>query len=97
MASIWDPIRIGHMDLPQRITMSPMTRSRALKDGTPSPLAVEYYAQRASFGMLITEGTQPSPNGQGYLNTPGIHTPAHVDGWRKVIDAVHGRGGHVVI
>ena len=97
MATIWDPIRIGRMNLPQRITMSPMTRSRALEDGTPSPLAVEYYAQRASFGMLITEGTQPSPDGQGYLNTPGIHTPAHVDGWRKVTDAVHGRGGRVVI
>ena len=97
MTSLWDPITIGRMRLPQRITMSPMTRSRALADGTPSPLAVEYYAQRASLGMLITEGTQPSADGQGYLNTPGIHTPAHVAGWRTVADAVHAGGGHLVI
>ncbi len=97
MAGIWDPITIGRMRLPQRITMSPMTRSRALDDGTPSPLAVEYYAQRASFGMLVTEGTQPSADGQGYMKTPGIYTPAHVEGWREVADAVHGRGGHLVI
>jgi len=97
MAGIWDPITIGRMRLPQRITMSPMTRSRALDDGTPSPLAVEYYAQRASFGMLVTEGTQPSADGQGYMKTPGIYTPAHVEGWREVADAVHCRGGHLVI
>ncbi len=97
MASIWDPITIGRMHLPQRITMSPMTRSRALDDGTPSPLAVTYYAQRASLGMLVTEGTQPSADGQGYMSTPGICAPAHVAGWRKVADAVHGRGGHLVI
>lgn len=97
MASIWDPITIGRMRLPQRITMSPMTRSRALDDGTPSPLAAEYYAQRAAFGLLVTEGTQPSADGQGYLNTPGCYTPAHVAGWRKVTDAVHDQGGHLVI
>lgn len=97
MASIWDPITIGRMHLPQRITMSPMTRSRALDDGTPSPLAVTYYAQRASLGMLVTEGTQPSADGQGYMSTPGICAPAHVAGWRKVADAVHGWGGHLVI
>jgi 2,4-dienoyl-CoA reductase-like NADH-dependent reductase (Old Yellow Enzyme family) len=97
MTSIWDPITVGRMRLPQRITMSPMTRSRALADGTPSPLAVDYYRQRASLGMLITEGTQPSDDGQGYLNTPGIHTPAHVEGWRAVAEAVHERGGHLVI
>jgi N-ethylmaleimide reductase len=97
MTSIWDPITVGRMRLPQRITLSPMTRSRALDDGTPSPMAVDYYAQRASLGMLITEGTQPSADGQGYLNTPGIYTPEHVDGWRAVADAVHDRGAHLVI
>jgi N-ethylmaleimide reductase len=97
MASIWDPITIGRMHLPQRITMSPMTRSRALNDGTPSPLAVTYYAQRASLGMLVTEGTQPSADGQGYMSTPGIYAPAHVAGWRKVAGAVHGQGGQLVI
>ncbi len=97
MTSIWDPITIGRMRLPQRITMSPMTRSRALDDGTPAPMSVDYYAQRASFGMLITEGTQPSADGQGYLNTPGIYTPQHVEGWRAIADALHARGAHLVI
>jgi N-ethylmaleimide reductase len=97
MTTIWDPITIGNMVLPQRITMAPMTRSRALVDGTPSPLAVKYYAQRASLGMLITEGTQPSADGQGYLHTPGIYTRAHVEGWRTVADVVHARGGYLVI
>ncbi|HYB37871.1 MAG TPA: alkene reductase [Mycobacterium sp.] len=97
MTTIWDPITIGNIDLPQRITMAPMTRSRALADGTPSPLAVEYYAQRASLGMLITEGTQPSADGQGYLRTPGIYTRAHAEGWRAAADAVHARGRYLVI
>ena len=97
MTSIWDPITIGRMRLPQRITMSPMTRSRALDDGRPSPMAAEYYGQRAGLGMLVSEGTQPSADGQGYLNTPGIYSPEHVDGWRAVADAVHDRGGHLVI
>lgn len=97
MTTIWDPITIGQMHLPQRITMSPMTRSRALDDGTPSPLAVEYYAQRTSLGMLVTEGTQPSADGQGYLNTPGIYTQDHIEGWREVAEAVHAGGAHLVI
>lgn len=97
MTSIWDPITIGRMRLPQRITMSPMTRSRALDDGTPAPMAVEYYAQRASFGMLVTEGTQPSADGQGYLNTPGIYTAQHVEGWRQIANEVHARGAHLVV
>jgi len=97
MISIWDPITVGRMHLAQRITMSPMTRSRALDDGTPAPMAVEYYAQRAAFGMLITEGAQPSADGQGYLNTPGIYTPDHVEGWRAIAEALHARGAHLVI
>ena len=97
MSSVWDPITVGRMRLPQRITMSPMTRSRALDDGTPAPMAVEYYAQRAGFGMLITEGTQPSADGQGYLNTPGIYTPEHVRGWRAIAEALHARDAHLVI
>lgn len=95
--TLWDPVTVGTLHLPQRLAMSPMTRSRALPDGTPGALAAEYYAQRASIGMIITEGTQPSPDGQGYYHSPGIYTAAHVAGWRKVIDAVRGRGGHVVI
>ncbi|MFC3076762.1 alkene reductase [Phenylobacterium terrae] len=95
MTSIWDPIRIGRMALAHRFAMAPMTRSRAQADGAPGPLAAEYYAQRAGFGLIITEGVQPSDDGQGYLNTPGIYTEAHVAGWRRVTDAVHARGGHL--
>lgn len=94
---IWSPLDVGRMRLPHRLAMAPMTRSRAEPDGTPGPLAAEYYAQRASLGLLISEGTQPSADGQGYLATPGIHSDAHVAGWRRVADAVHARGGHLFI
>lgn len=97
MTSIWNPIRIGNMALEHRFAMAPMTRSRAGADGTPSPLAAEYYAQRASFGLLITGGAQPSDDGQGYLNTPGIYADAHVAGWRRVAHAVHAEGGYLFI
>jgi len=97
MTSIWDPIRIGNMNLKHRFAMAPMTRSRDKPDGTPSDLAAEYFSQRAALGLLITGGAQPSDDGQGYLNTPGIYTEAHVAGWRRVTDAVHAKGGHLVI
>lgn len=74
-----------------------MTRSRSNPDGTPGDLAAEYYGQRASLGLIITEGTQPSADGQGYANTPGIYTPEHVEGWRIVTEVVHARGGAVFI
>jgi N-ethylmaleimide reductase len=74
-----------------------MTRSRAKFDGTPGELAAEYYAQRASVGLIVTEGTQPSDDGQGYLMTPGIYTSAHIAGWKKVTAAVHDKGGHIFI
>ncbi|TKR54739.1 alkene reductase [Allopusillimonas ginsengisoli] len=95
--TLWSPVTIGRLKLPHRLAMSPMTRSRAHADGTPGTLAAQYYAQRASLGLLITEGTQPSDDGQGYLTTPGIYTDAHVAGWRKVVDAVHASGGHLFI
>ncbi|HEX7339246.1 MAG TPA: alkene reductase [Rhodanobacteraceae bacterium] len=95
--SIWNPVTVGNMHLPHRLAMAPMTRSRADADGSPNALMAEYYAQRASLGLLITAGTQPSADGQGYLGTPGIHTAAHVAGWRRVTDAVHARGGHLFI
>lgn len=97
MTSIWTPIKIGNMQLPHRMALAPMTRGRAEPDGTPSALAVDYYKQRAGLGLLIAEGTQPSDDGQGYLMTPGIYTQAHVAGWRKVADAVHGAGGYLFI
>lgn len=95
MTTIMSPIRVGMMQLPHRMAMAPMTRSRAMADGTPGDLAAEYYSQRAGVGLLISEGTQPSPDGQGYLNTPGIHCDAHVSGWRKVTTAVHRAGGRL--
>jgi N-ethylmaleimide reductase len=95
LQSIWEPVKVGRMNLSHRLAMAPMTRSRAKPDGTPGDLAAAYYAQRASLGLLITEGTQPSEDGQGYTTTPGIHTDAQVAGWRHVTDAVHAKGGHI--
>ncbi len=95
--SIWEPITVGKLHLPHRLAMAPMTRSRADPDGTPGPLAAEYYAQRASLGLLISEGTQPSADGQGYLNSPGIFTDAHRAGWQRVTSAVQAKGGHLFI
>lgn len=97
MTDIWQPIELGAIQLPHRFAMAPMTRSRAGLDGTPGDLAAEYYAQRASVGLLISEGTQPSEDGQGYLATPGIYTDAHVAGWSGVVSAVHRKGGRLFI
>ncbi|SKC68837.1 alkene reductase [Krasilnikoviella flava] len=96
-SSLWQPLALGRLELPHRLALAPMTRNRAHSDGTPGELAAEYYRQRASLGLLITEGTQPSEDGQGYFCTPGIYTPEHVDGWRKVADAVHDDGGYLFI
>jgi 2,4-dienoyl-CoA reductase-like NADH-dependent reductase (Old Yellow Enzyme family) len=97
MADLFDPIRVGAWELPHRLVMAPLTRNRAEAGMVPGDLAVEYYAQRASAALIVTEGTQPSAVGQGYLNTPGLHTPAQVAGWRRVADAVHERGGRIVV
>ena len=97
MNALWNPVKIGKLNLSHRLAMAPMTRSRAKYDGSPGELAADYYVQRASMGLLISEGTQPSDDGQGYTTTPGIYTDAHVQGWRKVTDAVHKAGGHLFI
>jgi N-ethylmaleimide reductase len=97
MSQSFTPVRVGRYMLPNRLVMAPMTRSRAKLDGTPGELAAEYYAQRASVGLIVTEGTQPSDDGQGYLTTPGIYSSAHIAGWKKVTAAVHDRGGHIFI
>lgn len=97
MSLLFSPVRMGRLTLSNRLVMAPMTRSRAAHDGTPRASAVSYYAQRASIGLIVTEGTQPSDDGQGYLSTPGIYTDAHVAGWKQVADAVHRRGGHLFI
>src|ERR1700684_1118644 len=91
------PVRVGRYILPNRLVMAPMTRSRAKLDGTPGGLAAEYYSQRASVGLVVTEGTQPSDDGQGYLATPGIYSPAHIAGWKKVTAAVHATCGRIFI
>lgn len=96
-SSLWQPFKLGRVELPHRLAMAPLTRSRANADGTPGPLAATYYGQRASLGLIITEGTQPSADGQGYPNTPGIHTPEQIEGWREVADAVHAGGGALFI
>ncbi len=97
MNKVFEPVRVGRYTLRNRLVMAPMTRSRALPDGTPGDLAAEYYAQRAGVGLIVAEGTQPSDDGQGYLTTPGIYTDAHVAGWRNVASAVHAKGGHLFI
>jgi len=97
MSTLFQPVRAGRYDLTNRVAMAPMTRSRARYDGTPGALAALYYGQRASVGLVITEGTQPSADGQGYLSTPGIYTDAHVAGWKPVADAVHAHGSRLFI
>lgn len=77
--------------------MAPLTRNRANPDGTPSALQAEHYGQRAGAGVIIAEGTQPSAVGQGYPNTPGLHTDAQQEGWRRIAEAVHARGGRIVV
>ena len=88
------PFKSAHLDLRNRVVMAPMTRSRAENPGTvPTDLMAEYYGQRASAGLIISEGTYVSPEGVGYINVPGIYSPEQVAGWRKVTDAVHAKGG----
>src|SRR5581483_410819 len=92
-----DPVKVGPYTLANRIVMAPMTRSRAQAGNVPSPLAVTYYAQRAGAGLIVTEATQVSPQGVGYVHTPGIHSAEQVLGWRKVTDAVHQKGGRIFL
>ena len=97
MNKLFTPVTVGRYTLSNRLVMAPMTRSRARADGTPGEFAALYYAQRASMGLIIAEGTQPSDDGQGYLTTPGIYTDAHVAGWKRITDAVHQKGGRIFI
>ena len=94
--SLFDSVRIGDLELPNRVAMAPMTRNRS--PGTvPTALNAEYYRQRASAGLIISEASQVAPEGVGYPNTPGIHSDAQVEAWRQVTDAVHGAGGRIFI
>ncbi|QUS35578.1 alkene reductase [Falsirhodobacter algicola] len=97
-ANLFDPITVGDLQLKNRIAMAPLTRNRANPDGdVPSDLAEEYYRQRAGAGLIITEGSQISPEGKGYAWTPGIYSEAQVTGWKRVTDAVHAAGGKIAI
>src|SRR6187551_413219 len=94
MSTAFEPVKIGPYVARNRVVMAPMTRSRAYGPGaTPTELTVTYYRQRASAGLIVTEGTQPSAVGQGYLNTPGLHTAEQVEAWKPVTAAVHEEGG----
>lgn len=96
MPNAFDPIDLAGTRLPNRIAMAPMTRSRAYGPGaTPTPAMAEYYAQRASAGLIITEGIQPSAVGQGYPDTPGLHSAEQIAAWRTVTEAVHAVGGRI--
>jgi N-ethylmaleimide reductase len=96
-SKLLEPYKLGPITLPNRLVMAPLTRNRAVAGMVPSPLAVEYYGQRASAGLLITEASQISQQGQGYQDTPGIYSKEQVAGWRKVTERVHGRGGRIFI
>ncbi len=94
---LFEPYKLGPLTLPNRLVMAPLTRNRALAGLVPNPLAVEYYGQRASAGLLVSEATQVSQQGQGYQDTPGIYSKEQVAGWRKVTDRVHERGGRIFL
>ncbi|HET7720913.1 MAG TPA: alkene reductase, partial [Acidimicrobiales bacterium] len=96
VSHFFEPLPLGKLTLPNRLVMAPMTRSRA-RDGVQTPLAADYYGQRAGAGLIITEGTQPCVIGQGYIDTPGVHTPEQVEAWRRVTDAVHERQGRIFV
>ncbi|WP_460125782.1 alkene reductase [Pseudomonas sp. S2_C03] len=96
--SLFDPIQLGNLQLPHRIVMAPLTRSRASRPGNaPTDLNVEYYRQRASAALIITEASQISQQAQGYAWTPGIYTDEQVAGWARVADTVHGEGGRIFL
>ena len=95
MSPLFTPVRVGRYTLSNRMVMAPMTRSRAGDDGVPSELAITYYSQRASAGLIITECAYVSPMGKGYVRTPGIGTDAQVAAWKKITGAVHAQGGRI--
>ncbi|MGO2541829.1 alkene reductase [Specibacter sp. AOP5-B1-6] len=95
--TLFTPVAFGGLTLPNRLVMAPLTRSRSGRDGVPGDDVVEYYRQRASMGLLVTEGTYPSFTGQGFLRQPGLVAEAQIAGWRRVTDSVHAEGGRIVV
>lgn len=97
MTGLFDSYRLGALTLPNRIVMAPLTRNRAGAGNVPTALMAEYYAQRASAGLIVAEATQVVPEGQGYQDTPGIHSAAQIAGWKQVTEAVHARAGRIFL
>jgi N-ethylmaleimide reductase len=97
MTDLFSPLRLGAIELPNRVVMSSLTRNRAGEGNVPTDLMVEYYRQRASAGLILTEASPVCAEGHGYPRTPGIHTAEQVAGWKKVTDAVHAAGGRIAI
>ncbi|WP_027996427.1 alkene reductase [Simplicispira psychrophila] len=97
MKQLFEPLQLGDLRLANRIVMAPMTRNRAGADGVPTDVMVEHYGQRGDAGLIVAEGTWPSAVGQSYCRQPGIATPAQIAGWKRVTDAVHARGGLIVL
>ncbi|WP_424360921.1 alkene reductase [Methylocystis parvus] len=97
MPTLFDPIRLGDIDLPNRIVMAPLTRCRALEGRTPNALMRDYYVQRASAGLILTEATSVTPMGVGYPDTPGVWSQAQVEGWREITRAVHAASGRIML
>jgi 2,4-dienoyl-CoA reductase-like NADH-dependent reductase (Old Yellow Enzyme family) len=97
MTTLFDPVQLGEWQLPNRIIMAPLTRCRASEGRVPNELMVEYYRQRATAGLIITEATSVEPMGVGYPDTPGIWSDAQVEGWKKITRAVHQAGGKIIL
>ncbi|HRJ12582.1 MAG TPA: alkene reductase, partial [Alphaproteobacteria bacterium] len=98
MSKLLEPLKLGDLTLPNRVIMAPLTRMRSRQPGNiPHALNAEYYAQRATAGLIISEATQISQQGQGYPATPGIHSAEQIAGWREVTDAVHAKGGRIFL
>ena len=95
--TLFSPLRLGALTLPNRIVMAPLTRNRAAPGNVATELTAQYYAQRAAAGLIISEASQVVPEGQGYQDTPGIHSDAQIAAWRKVTDAVHAAGGRIFL
>src|SRR5882757_2159990 len=95
MTSFFYSYQLGDLQLPNRVVMAPMTRARATQDGLPTVSTAIYYAQRATAGLIVTEGAQPSLQGQSVPNTPGLHSNEQVAAWRPVTAAVHANGGRI--
>ncbi|MCB1165429.1 MAG: alkene reductase, partial [Leptospiraceae bacterium] len=94
MKKLFEPYSLGSIELQNHMVMAPMTRNRSI-DNIPGDIVAQYYGQRASVGLIITEGTSPSPNGLGYPRIPGIFSDAQVRGWKAVAQEVHSKGGHI--